>query len=380
MRREYKYIVVGAGASGLMFTSLMREKSDILIIDSNSKIGAKIAISGGGKCNITNENISSSNYTADSTFVDRVLGSFSQTDLLKWLEARGVVPLIRGGGEYFCQKSSEEIIALFAREIRGTTLSLDTTVSATSYGDRGFKVETNRGWFVAPNLIVASGGLSFPKIGASAIGHTIASSFGHTITPTSPALVGFTLQPKQFFMKELSGSSLDITMRVGDNSFDGAILFAHRGISGPVVFNTSVYWKKGNISIDFIPTLSIREIKNSKKQISTLLPIPKRVAKALLKAIDLEDKTAKSMSPKEWSILEGLHDYSFAPAGTFGYSKAEVTRGGVSISEIDSDSMMSSLVENLYFLGEVTEVTGELGGYNLQWALSSAYRCADSFH
>ena len=378
MRREYKYIVVGAGASGLMFTSLMREKSDILIIDSNSKIGAKIAISGGGKCNITNKNVSSSNYTADSSFVDSVLDSFTQTDLLKWLEARGVVPHIRDGGEYFCQRSSEEIIALFAREIRGTTLSLDTTVSATSYGDRGFKVETSRGWFVAPNLIVASGGLSFPKIGASAIGHTIASGFGHTITPTSPALVGFTLQPEQFFMKELSGSSLDITMRVGDKSFNGAILFAHRGISGPVVLNTSVYWKKGNISIDFIPTLSIREIKNSKKQISTLLPIPKRVAKALLKAIDLEDKTAKSMSPKEWNILEGLHDYSFAPAGTFGYSKAEATRGGVSISEIDSDSMMSRLIKNLYFLGEVTEVTGELGGYNLQWAFSSAYRCADN--
>jgi predicted Rossmann fold flavoprotein len=201
-------------------------------------------------------------------------------------------------------------------------------------------------------------------------------SFGHTIIATAPALVGFTVQKEQFFFKELSGVSTEVIISVGKEKCRGGLLFAHKGISGPAVLDASLFWKKGKISIDFLPSFSWKSIEGSKKQISSLLPLPKRVSKAFLLQLHLEDKAYDTLSEKEKKSLETLSAYSFAPAGSFGYSKAEVTRGGVFTDEVDAVTMMSDKEEGLYFIGEVLDVTGKLGGYNFQWAFSSAYACA----
>ncbi|RUM74355.1 MAG: aminoacetone oxidase family FAD-binding enzyme, partial [Sulfurovum sp.] len=224
---------------------------------------------------------------------------------------------------------------------------------------------------------VASGGLSFPRLGASDIGYRIATHFGHSITRTAPALVGFTVQKEQFFFKELSGASTDVRITVGDQRCSGALLFAHKGISGPAVLDASLYWEKGMIEIDFLPDVSLDQHKGSKKNISTLLPLPKRITKAFLLQLGLEDKPFVKLSSDEMGRLESLHHYQFAPAGTFGFSRAEVTKGGVDTGEVDRQTMMSKKIPGLYFVGEVLDVTGRLGGYNFQWAFSSAFVCAE---
>ena len=190
-------------------------------------------------------------------------------------------------------------------------------------------------------------------------------------------MVGFTLQPSEAFFKELSGVSVEVAIRVEGKEFKGSMLFAHKGISGPVVLNASLFWEKGFLEIDFLPNLEIKELKSSTKMLSNLLPLPKRVAMALLKKVEIKDKNANRLSKDEWEKLEILKSYRFAPAGNFGYTKAEVTKGGVDTFEVDSDSLMSKKVNNLFFIGEVLNVTGRLGGFNFQWAFSSAKACAE---
>jgi predicted Rossmann fold flavoprotein len=379
MKRDYHTIIIGAGASGLMLASLLSPKEDILLIDSNSNIGAKIAISGGGKCNLTNESVEASNYVGEAWFTQSVLSRFDQEAVLAWFAQRGVTPHIRKGGQYFCQKSADEVLAVFRRELREVDFAMQTLVSSVTKVDTQFTVETDKGSFFAEHLVVASGGLSFPKIGASGIGYRIAEGFGHSVATTAPALVGFTLQPEQFFFKALSGASLEVQITTEEKSFRGDLLFAHKGISGPAVLNASLYWKKGQIEINFLPDFNWGLLQG-KKQLSTILPLPKKVAKAFLDHLKLSDKSAEKLTDSEKVYLKTLQHYSFAPAGTFGYSKAEVTRGGVSSSEIDPYSMMSLKEPGLYFIGEVLDITGELGGYNLQWAFSSAYCCASAIN
>ena len=359
-----------------MLASLLFNKQDILLIDSNTKIGAKIAISGGGKCNLTNESVEASNYVGEEWFVQSVLSRFDQKAVLGWFDQRGVTPQVRKGGQYFCQKSADEVLSVFHRELREVDFAMQTVVSSVKKVDKAFTVETDKGTFLAKHLVIASGGLSFPKIGASGIGYAIAEGFGHSMTTTAPALVGFTLQPEQFFFKVLSGASLEVQITTEEKSFSSDLLFAHKGISGPAVLNASLYWEKGQIEIDFLPGFDWALLQG-KKQLSTILPLPKKVAKAFLEHLKLLDKPAEKLTDAEKECLKTLQTYSFAPAGTFGYSKAEVTRGGVKSSEIDPYSMMSLKEPDLYFIGEVLDVTGELGGYNFQWAFSSAYCCAD---
>jgi len=376
MQREYKYIVIGAGASGLMFASLLKDKKEALIIDSNAKIGAKVSISGGGKCNITNRFVSADNYKPNTKFTNVILNSFDNVQTIDWFAQKGLVLELRKDNQYFCKNSAEEVNKIFAKEIKDVTLSMNTIVTSVEKIENKFKIYTNRGWFLSKCLVVASGGLSYPKLGASSIGYEIAKDFGHSIETTAASLVGFTLQPDQFFMKELSGSSVETSVSVGKKNFKGNLLFAHKGISGPVILNASLYWQKANITINFIPSIEWKKFKNSNKILSTILPLPKRVAKTFLSQLKIDDKPVSKLNDEEWRSLKSLERYTFAPAGTFGYSKAEVTRGGISTDEIDVDTMMSKYVDDLYFIGEVLNVTGELGGYNLQWAFSSAHKCA----
>ena len=375
MNREVDIAIIGAGASGLMLSSLLDNKNTVLI-DNNSKIGSKILISGGGKCNVTNGKVKPNNYLGEQRFVRNIIKRFDQHDLLKWLAVRGLKPIVRTRNQYFCENSAKELVDVFKRETSSTTYLLNRTVQTVEKEQDSFKIKTKKGTILAKKVVVASGGLSFPKIGATSIGYDVAKSFGHTVNTLCAGLVGFTVQPEQFFFKELSGIAIDVKITIDKKEVEGALLFAHKGISGPAVLDASLYWNKGKISIDFLPSLRIDSLKSSKKHISKILGLPNRVAKRFLEALNIEDKSANKLTPEVWTKLEVLKNYSFAPAGTFGYSKAEVTKGGVATDEIDASSMMSKKVDNLYFLGEVLDVTGELGGYNFQWAFSTAFVCA----
>ena len=322
---------------------------DIALIDSNASIAQKLKISGGGKCNITNTSVALSNFYGDSAFVQKSLESFSRDDLLLFLKEHGVKPVIRKNQYYFCKDSADEIINIFRKT---KNLYLGQKVLEVEKKEN-FIIKTDRQTYACRNLIVASGGLSYPRIGASDIAFKIAQHFGHTITTLKPALVGFTVQKDQFWFKELSGLSTVVSIKVGDRVFQDDLLFTHKGISGPVVLNASLYWDKGEMEVDFVPQLSVSALQKVRKR---EIPLPKRFLNAFL----------------ERHPLEMLKSYRFAPAGNFGYSKAEATRGGINTAEVDGNTMMSLKEENLFFIGECLDVTGELGGYNFQWAFSSA--------
>ncbi len=322
---------------------------DIAVLDANSQIAQKLKISGGGKCNITNTSVKVCNFYGDGAFVQKSLSSFSRDDLLAFLEAHGVDPIIRKGRYYFCRNSSQEIINIF-RDSKN--LYLGEKVQKVEKKEH-FIIHTTENIFTCKHLIVASGGLSYPRIGASDIAFEIAKSFGHSIITPKPALVGLTVQKEQFWFKELSGLSCQVAIKVGEKRFMDEMLFTHKGVSGPVILNASLYWDKGAIEVDFVPSLSLSALQTRSKR---KIPLPKRFLNAFL----------------ERYPLAMLKSYHFAPAGNFGYAKAEVTRGGICTDEIDATTMMSLKEKNLYFVGECLDVTGELGGYNFQWAFSSA--------
>ena len=375
MKKEVDIVILGAGASGLMLGALLKNK-DFLIIDNNPKIGAKILVSGGGRCNITNGNVKPKNFLGEQQFIRNVLKRFDQHALLAWLGERNLNPIVRKNHQYFCESSSKELVYVFQKEISSQKLATNTTIEKIEKVADGFEVYTNKGRIKAKRVVVATGGLSFPKLGATDIGYEIAKSFGHEVTTLSAGLVGFTVQPEQFFFKELSGVATEVKIKVGEKEIDGSLLFTPKGISGPAVLGASLYWKKGKLEIDFIPTVKVESLKSSKKNISRVMAFPSRVAKAFLEKLEIKDKSCTKLTSEEWKKIETLKSYAFAPAGTFGYSKAEVTKGGVTLDDIDASSMMSQKTDGLYFLGEVLDVTGELGGYNFQWAFSSAFVCA----
>jgi len=339
----YDICIIGAGASSLMCASHIKNKS-ICIIDSNSKIAQKIKISGGGKCNITNTYMNENYFLGDKPFIKQTLNKYSNEDLINFLKQNNLYfelnPKIVKG-TYFC-KTSNDVINMFAKLTKHCHFELQTTVSDVSYDDI-YTIQTNKKTIKAKKLIVASGGLSYASIGASDISYKVAKNFGHSVSKLNPALVGFTVQKDQFWFKDLSGLSMDVKIKVANKTLEGSFLFTHKGCSGPIILTTSLYWQKGKFSIDFAP------YKNSYLQ--------KRFKRAT-KDLDID-----------------IHNYEMAPAGNFGYTKAEVTKGGVNVSEVD-ENMQSKLQKDLYFIGEALDVTGELGGYNFQWAFSSAVVCA----
>lgn len=380
----YEICVVGAGASGLMFASLAANRFDIIIIDSNKILAPKLKISGGGKCNITNVYCSVENYFCDSKFIEPALQHFSNNDLIDFCNFNGVdTREIKRvvDGQIFCRNSSF-LIEMLGEKISNALLLNSTRVLSVVKLGNVFEIDLGSSKVVAKNLVVASGGVSYPELNASPIGYEIAKKFGHKIIPATPALVGFTVQSDEFWFKSLSGISIDAKMQIGEKSFEGGLLFAHKGISGPVVLNSSLWWQKGKISINFCPkikNLYAHLQKNKDKNISNAMNLPKNFMKAFLNKIKLDDKKIAELQQLELEKISIIQKYEFSPAGTFGFSKAEVTRGGICTDEVDPFTMMSKLEPNLYFLGEVLDVTGELGGYNLQWAFSSAKICFDNF-
>ncbi len=373
--KHYETIIIGAGASGLMVASLLPPKSAI-VIESNSKIGAKLLISGGGKCNITNQKMGATYYLASPYFIEPALESFDNNALLQWLRQRGLNPIMRKEEQYFCPTSAKEIVQLLQKESQKQHFAMQERVISVEKYETYFSVNTDKQKIKCSRLVVASGGISYPQVGVSDIGYNIARHFGHSIITPSPALVGLTVQKPQFFFKELSGASMDVTITVEDQICKGSLLFTHKGISGPAVLDASLYWKKGEIEINFLPYFEWSSLESSNKLLSTLLPLPKRIIKAFLEEYNLEDIPAIKLSKSDLEKLKTLEKYRMSPAGNFGFAKAEVTRGGVSTEAINPYTMMSEKVEGVYFIGEVLDVTGRLGGYNFQWGFSSAFMCA----
>lgn len=373
--KRYDVLILGGGAAGLMAAGLLRG-GHVAVLEGNARIGEKIRISGGGRCNVTNALLSYANYLGDPDFIAPVLESYGNQDLLDFLAGHGCLPVRRKENQYFCPKSSEELLEVLRARIAKVSLYTGTRILSVAY-EGFFKVATSRGDFFADKVIVATGGLSYAKIGATGIGYEIARTFGHAVATPAPALVGLTLQPDAFWMKELSGVSIPVGATVGAKRLQGDLLFAHKGISGPVILNASLYWQKGTVLLDFLPEFSLSDLPaGSNKQLSTLLPLPRRLARTLLNVLQIEDRACRDLSKGTLEKLAVLKAYCFAPAGTFGFARAEVTKGGVQTDAIDPKTMQSRLRPSLYFIGEVLDVTGELGGYNFQWAFSSAVNCA----
>jgi len=365
----YDIIILGGGASALFLNDFLKNKK-VLIIEHNPDIGAKIKISGGGRCNITNRYVSYKNYYPQSEFVKNALSIASNDLLFKWLHQKKLKIYELKNNQFFLG-SSKEIINVLRPQCDILYNCEILNVKLT----RNFEVFTNKGVFEAKNVVVALGGKSYKKLGASEKGYEIAKKFGHTVTALKPALVGLTVQPEQSWFKKLSGISINVDVYIGNKFFSQNILFSHRGITGPAILNASLYWERGKIKIDFLKGKKVKDfLKNRNKQIVSQLPFPKNFTREFLKSEGIADKKVFTLSENEWQKLFKLENYEFAPAGTFGFERAEVTKGGVLTDEI-SKYMESKIYNGLYFIGEVLDVTGELGGYNFQWAFSSAY-CA----
>ena len=358
-----KNIILGAGASGLFLASLL---DDSLVIEHNNEIGKKIKISGGGKCNITNKFVNPSNYKGDHDFIKRAFQNFNNQDLLKWLKKNNLKVQELKPNQYFFS-SSKVLLNFFKKKVKNVLLNTEILDVEEN------KVITDKGEFKAKNIIVSTGGISFKSLGASGIGYEIAKKMGHNIISLKPALVGFTVQKEEFWFKKLSGISVFSEVYVENKKFRDNVLFSHRGITGPAILNASLWWERGKIKVDFLAGRKVDKfLKNKERIISTQLPLPKRFVKEFLKVIGVDDKKVKFLRKSEFEKLKKINCYEFAPAGTFGFEKAEVTKGGVDTNEID-EFMRSKFNKNIFFIGEVLNVTGELGGYNFQWAFTSAF-------
>lgn len=374
---EFDVAILGAGASGLMAAAWLNENSTlrVCVIEGNAKAGAKIRISGGGKCNLTNTEVSERNYFGDAKLVREVLRRFDNDALLGFVRQRGCEQLeLRKGRYYFCPRSAQQLIDLLMRSAKKSKFLYEHKIEGVAHASEGYRVFTDKKTVTAKTVIVATGGISYASVGATDIGMKIAESFGIETVPFRPALAGFTLQKDQFWMKTLSGISFPVTIHVAQKRLREDMLFAHRGISGPAVLSASLYWEKGAVEIDFLDGKNVGTLIRSggNKKLSTALPLPKRFVTALLEHLGIADKPCSALKDHEMSVLECCNAYRFAPAGTFGFTKAEVSKGGVAVQALEVPSCLSREKEELYFIGEVVDVTGELGGYNFQWAFSSA--------
>ena len=383
---KYDVIIIGAGAAGLMAAvqAGIRGKKT-LVIEHTSKIGEKIRISGGGRCNFTNLHASPQNFISQNPhFMKSALAEFTQHDFIKLIESYGIAYHEKTLGQLFCDGSSLQIISMLLDlcEKHHVEIKVNCTVSDVSKNNV-FEITSTLGNFHSDALVIASGGLSIPKIGASDFGYRVAKKFGLNIIPTRPALVPLIVADQErAFFTTLSGVSNPCRVSHKNTSFVENILFTHKGLSGPAILQISSYLAKFNdeeIIINLLPDVDLKEEfvthKNNKQTLSNFLKphLTKRLVEGLAKTPEFNKSITDLRKESLFSIADQIHNFRIRIEGSEGYQKAEVTVGGVDTNELSSKTMASKKVPQLFFIGEVVDVTGWLGGYNFQWAWSSGY-------
>ena len=382
--QHYDAIIIGAGAAGLMCAIEAGKRGrSVLVLDHNKKIGEKIRISGGGRCNFTNRNANPSNFISQNPhFCKSALARYTPADFISLIEKHGIQYHERKHGQLFCDGSAEQIIQLLLEACRKVNVEIQTGVSITKIEKQNsFILITDNSQLVASSLVIATGGLSIPKMGATSFGMKIAEQFGLKIISPKPGLVPLKFNSKDFKpYQELSGVSLDAEVSCNGMSFRENILLTHRGLSGPAILQISSYWNPGDsISVNLLPDIDVHDMlrahHHSKKQPATILEqfLPASFTKAWFAQRGESKPTNQYSTDDLKSIAASLTNWLLTPTGTEGYEKAEVTIGGVDTDELSSKTMETKKVPGLYFIGEVVDVTGWLGGYNFQWAWSSGW-------
>lgn len=384
-------IIIGAGAAGLMAAGITgAHGKKVLMLEHNEKVGQKIKISGGGRCNFTNIGATPKNYLSQNPhFAISALAKYDQHSFIKLLESYNIAYHEKTLGQLFCDGSSDQIIKMLVSECEknGVKILTSTTVSDVSHAT-DFEVATSAGKFKAHSLIVATGGLSIPKLGATDFGYHIARQFGHKIVQTQPGLVPLCVPAVDLeFYKSLSGVSIRSVVKSEKAEFAENVLFTHRGLSGPAILQISSYLnpeRSKKFHINLLPDLNLQTIfaqeKNSKMNLSNFLKsvLPNRFVENWCEEHAFTRKIADFKMKELLELAQHLHSFEVNVDGTEGYAKAEVTLGGVDTRELSSKTMMSIRVPNLFFIGEVVDVTGWLGGYNFQWAWASGFAAGSS--
>ena len=386
---HHDVIVIGGGGGGMFcaFTAANRGKK-VLLLEHNERVGKKIEISGGGRCNFTNINASAENYlSGNRDFCKSALARYTPWDFIALVEKHGIAYHEKKLGQQFCDGSSRQIISMLESECldAGVRILCGCRVEEVVKNDL-YEVITAKGRFTAPSLVIATGGLSFPKLGSSDIGYRIARKFGIGVTQLRPGLVPLTYRAEEkSFYEPLAGVAMPVRVTLASKSFDEAMLFTHRGVSGPAILQISSYWKEGEpLSIDLLPgkeEIGIFEslIRSGSTPLKTLCKVwPRRFAESWCASNAPDQPMARCSKVEIERLKTSLHAWEQRFQSTEGYPKAEVTLGGIETGELSSKTMEARKVPGLYFIGEVVDVTGWLGGYNFQWAWASAHACGTS--
>jgi len=382
---KWDVLVIGGGAAGLMCAIVAgRRGRRVCVIDHANKVGKKILMSGGGRCNFTNLGVTPANFlSANPHFAKSALARFTPDDFIALVERHGIAYHEKELGQLFCNDSSKQIVRMLLDEcaMAGVQVKTSCAVEQVRKSDEDFVLQTAHGEMRAESLVVATGGLSIPRMGASGFGYALARQFGHEVLPTRAALVPLTLSGKHLDRyRDLAGVSLpEVEARVGGQAFRAGMLFTHRGVSGPAILQISSYWQPGDdLRVDLASTLGEGWLSERRKQhpaatLKTVLvdALPKRLAQRLCE-VWFDNRPMRQYTDAELRDVEcRLHDWPIVASGTEGYRTAEVTLGGVDTDGLSSRTMASRHVPGLYFVGEVVDVTGWLGGYNFQWAWAS---------
>lgn len=382
---EYDVLVIGAGAAGLMTAIVAgRRGRRVLVVDHANRAGKKILMSGGGRCNFTNTNTTPANFlSANRHFCKSALARYTPWDFIAMVDRHGIKWHEKAPGQLFCDESSKLIVRMLLDECASAGVRVETgcAVSRLRATETGFGVDTALGHVRATSLVVATGGLSIPSLGATGLGYEVAKQFGHAVLPVRAGLVPLTLSGKhQERFDGLSGVALPVEATVGDTAFREAMLFTHRGVSGPAILQISSYWEPGSdLRLDLLPGMDAGEAllagraERPAAELKTVLSglLPRRLAERLCE-VWLPNRPMRQYRDAELKDIGAqLADWPLVASGTEGYRTAEVTLGGVDTDEVSSATMMSKRQQGLYFVGEVLDVTGHLGGYNFQWAWAS---------
>ncbi|ANI30518.1 membrane protein [Yersinia entomophaga] len=391
---QFDVVVVGAGAAGLFCAAQAGQLGRrVLLVDNGKKAGRKILMSGGGRCNFTNLYAEPAAYLSQNPhFCKSALARYTQWDFIDLINRHGIAYHEKTLGQLFCDDSAQQVVELLLKECESgqVTIRLRSEILAVEKIDAGFELQINEHKVSTSSLVIASGGLSMPGLGATPFGYKIAEQFGLKVLPTRAALVPFTLhKPLLEHLQTLSGVSVPAVVTAENGvSFRESILFTHRGLSGPAILQLSSYWQPGEyVSINLLPDTDLDAFLNSERQAhpnqslkNTLAQLlPKRLVECLQLLGQIPDVTLKQLNvPQQAALAVTLQEWRVQPNGTEGYRTAEVTIGGVDTQELSSKTMEAHKVPGLYFIGEVVDVTGWLGGYNFQWAWSSAWACAQA--